>query len=125
MEKNQNNQKETQQIKQIDPELINSLISKHTSIIKSKPTDNLDELCALVDDYERLNRKIIFDSVQKDISPESVSFKKLNKRYSGMRVIGRKFLNLFRISFTVEFAGVVLINFTIPKVDSEGNFIKR
>ena len=41
------------------------------------------------------------------------------------RKIGQRFFNLFKITFTVQFAGVTLIHWTIPKVDDDGQVISK
>lgn len=121
MEKNQSNKKQNEINKTLisDLQILNDFVSDVDNSL------DFNRLQSVVDDGELLNRRIIFESVQNDVSPDSDSVKIVNSKHSSMRRIGQKFLNLFRISFTVEFAGVVLINFTIPKVDSEGKFISR
>lgn len=105
MEKLNNLLELNEQIKNIDNEQFELLIT------------NLNEI---VDKHEFAMRDVIVDSIHRNAKPDDESIIAVNEKSKLMRILGNKFLNLFRISFTVEFAGVMLINFTIPKLDSNG-----
>lgn len=105
MEKLKNLLNLNEQIQNIDNEQFELLI------------DNLNDI---VDKHEFAMRDVIVDSIQRNAKHDDDAVIAVNEKSKLMRILGNKFLNLFRISFTVEFAGVMLINFTIPKLNSNG-----
>lgn len=84
-------------------------------------TKNIDfeSLLDCVTQSEINSRDFIAESINSNLDPTSDEVQHFNLRSKTMRRIGQKFLNLFRITFTVEFAGVMLINFTIPKLNGD------
>lgn len=84
-------------------------------------TKNIDfeNLLDCVTRSEINSRDFIVQSINSNKDPHSDEVQHFNLRSKTMRKIGKKFLNLFRITFTVEFAGVMLINFTIPKFNND------
>ena len=86
---------------------------------------DVKKLEKLADETESELRDLVIDTVNRNADPSDVVVQSVNSKTKVMRKIGQKFFNLFKITFTVEFAGVVLVHFTIPKVDEFGNKINR
>lgn len=86
-----------------------------------KITENIDfvKLLDCVNQSENNSRDFIVESINSNLDPKCDVVQRFNLKSKTMRRLGQKFLNLFRITFTVEFAGVMLINFTIPKLNDD------
>ena len=76
--------------------LTDAMTVEHANVIKATMEDDSD-----------------FDEVEQEV-------KGIHKV---TRKIGQRFFNLFKVTFTVQFAGVTLIHFTIPKVNDDGQAI--
>lgn len=103
-----------------------NLLDVNEKLIKQFEDENFNflELERDVEEHSNLMKTEIFNAVEKNEDKDSEIGKNILKTQKSMRKIGTKFLNLFKITFSVEFAGVTLIYFTIPKVDSDGNIKK-
>lgn len=76
----------------------------------------------LSDDMEVETANLVRSSFDDMAEEEIEEFNKTAVATSKLtRRIGQGFFNLFKVTFTVQFAGVTLIHFTIPKVDKDGN----
>lgn len=76
--------------------LVDTMVVENANVIKATMEDESD-----------------FEEVQEDVK----GVHKLTRK------IGQRFFNLFKVTFTVQFAGVTLIHFTIPKVNDDGQAI--
>lgn len=90
-----------------------------TQVEENTSNINFDNLLDCVTKSEIDSRDFIVKSINENKDPKSDEVQHFNLRSKSMRKIGSKFLNLFRITFTIEFAGVMLVNFTIPKITDD------
>ena len=88
-------------------------------------TFDLDSFTSLVDETEKDNYSVIKDVIANNIPPKDEINQKVNIAQRTVRKVGNRFLNLFKITFTVEFAGTTLIHWTIPRIDENGNTFNR
>lgn len=83
---------------------------------------NRNLLEQLSEDMEVETANLVRSSFEDMAEEEIEAFNETAKSTSKLtRRIGQGFFNLFKVTFTVSFAGVTLIHFTIPKVDKDGN----
>lgn len=78
----------------------------------------------LSDALEQENIRIITSSIADETEFNDVK-EDVTIVHKATRKLGQRFFNLFKITFTVQFAGVTLIHWTIPKVTDEGQIINR
>ena len=76
--------------------LTDAMTVEHANVIKASMEDDSD-----------------IDEVQEEVK----GVHKLTRK------VGQRFFNLFKVTFTVQFAGVTLIHFTIPKVNDDGQIV--
>lgn len=99
-------------------------LSKQLEQLDAQMTDNRQLTETLSDAMESEYLRVVTSTVDNDEDFEEVK-NDVNLVHRATRKIGQRFFNLFRITFTVQFAGVTLIHWTIPKVDDEGQIINR
>lgn len=79
---------------------------------------------SLVDAMEVENYRVITSSLDSTDEEEvKQDVEDVNLIHKATRKIGQRFFNLFKVTFTVEFAGVRLIHWTIPRIDDNGNAV--
>lgn len=93
---------------------------------------NLEKLEQLSNEFENLEfniepleqetskefTKAIVLASKEEIKPTDEDGEKIVKFGTIIRRFGNKLLNLLKIEFSVSFAGVTLIHFTIPKIEN-------
>lgn len=77
--------------------------------------DNSLKLQTLVDKMQVDNYRTIVEAVKPEHDSDETR-EKISGIHKLTRNVGRRFFNLFRVTFSVEFAGVQLIYFQIPKL---------
>lgn len=102
-------------------EKLNSIAEQIKQIDEDFET-NRNLLEQLSEDMEVETANLVRSSFEDMAEEEIEEFNESAKKTSKLtRRIGQGFFNLFKVTFTVQFAGVTLIHFTIPKVDKDGN----
>lgn len=79
---------------------------------------------SLVDTMEVEMANVIVKSMEDESDIEEVQ-EEVKGIHKVTRKIGQRFFNLFKVTFTVQFAGVTLIHWTIPKVSDDGQVIVK
>lgn len=71
-----------------------------------------------VKETEKLFTSCIIEASREKVKPDSLVGQDIVNGGNFLRRIGSKFLNLFKIEFTITFAGVTLVHLEIPKIDN-------
>lgn len=95
--------------------LLQKSTDKMFNSIKDEQISRLEKLCTTT---ENEFSKSVMDLSTREVSPDSEEGQQLVATGNLIRRFGSKFLNLFKIEFTISFAGVTIFHFVIPKVDS-------
>ena len=78
-----------------------------------------------IDDLEKETSKeftaAIVKAAKDEVKPTDEDGEKIVKFGTIIRNFGNRLLNLLKIEFSVSFAGVTLIHFTIPKIENKQN----
>ena len=99
-------------------------LSKQLEHLDAQMTENRQLTESLTDAMESEYLSVVTSTIDSDEDFEEVK-KDVNLVHRATRKIGQRFFNLFKITFTVQFAGVTLIHWTIPKVDDDGQVITK
>lgn len=97
-----------------DLEVLSQKIKSVDSEIGEKST----ELQSLVEKMQVDNYQTIVEAIKPEHDDDETR-EKISGIHKLTRNVGRRFFNLFRVTFSVEFAGVQLIYFQIPKLKSD------
>ena len=95
-------------------------LGKEIEELGNSINESRTQLESLVDLAEVENAEVIKASVEDPSDIEEVS-EKVRGIQKVTRKVGQRFFNLFKVTFTVQFAGVTLIHFTIPRISTEDN----
>ena len=102
-------------IKQLESlEVLSQSIKKIDDDFKGTTT----ELQSLVEKMQVDNYATIVEAIKPENDNEETRTK-IGAVHKLARNVGRRFFNLFRVTFSVEFAGVQLIYFQIPKLGQD------
>lgn len=99
-----------------------SQLTKQLEQLDEQMTDNRLLTQSLVDAIMVENANVIKSSIEDESDFEEVQ-NDVSLIHKATRKIGQRFFNLFKVTFIVEFAGIPLIHFTIPKINDDGKAI--
>lgn len=92
-----------------------------------KHLEELNELFLTLENEQSIIAKDFTNAIVKaskeKITPDSDNGKKIIDFGVIVRKFGNKLLNLLKIELSISFAGVTLIHFRIPRIDSENNVV--
>ena len=97
-------------------------LSKQLEMLDEQMKENRILTESLTDAMIVENANVIKSSMEDDSDIEEVQ-EEVKGVHKLTRKVGQRFFNLFKVTFTVQFAGVTLIHFTIPKVNDDGQII--
>ena len=97
-------------------------LSKQLEMLDEQMKENRLLTETLTDAMTVENANVIKASMEDDSDIEEVQ-EEVKGVHKLTRKVGQRFFNLFKVTFTVQFAGVTLIHFTIPKVNDDGQII--
>ena len=97
-------------------------LSKQLEMLDEQMKENRLLTETLTDAMTVENANVIKASMEDDSDIEEVQ-EEVKGVHKLTRKVGQRFFNLFRVTFTVQFAGVTLIHFTIPKVNDDGQIV--
>ena len=97
-------------------------LSKQLEMLDEQMKENRLLTETLTDAMTVENANVIKASMEDDSDIEEVQ-EEVKGVHKLTRKVGQRFFNLFKVTFTVQFAGVTLIHFTIPKVNDDGQIV--
>lgn len=106
-------EKEFNQLIQHDSKLSESL--EKLSQLDTFNSRDFDTLSRLV---EEQTCKYVACAAENKVSPQSEDGQRLISKFTSIRKIGNRFINMFKIEFKITFCGVVLCHLEIPKLET-------